>query len=291
MENIAIVSDSSSDIPKRIVEQHGILVVPFYVTLDSNVYYKENVEITNSEFYNRLATENVFPKTSLPSIADYLEVFRPRLEAGDDILCVCLASKFSGSYQSAVNAKKIADKEFPDRTIYIVDSANATAGQALLVLEAVYMREAGLSIHAIADKLEKLKVSGRVIFTVDTLEYLQKGGRISNVAAFAGSLLNIKPILYLSDGVLVPFAKARGRKKAVAELIEAVVKEVSGDLDSYRFAVLSSESPEECAQMTVTLSTHGIKTELPPSDVGVTVGAHAGPLAIGVAFMKRYDKE
>lgn len=287
--NFKIISDSSCDLPEAIVKEYGIDIIPYYVTLDSSVYYKENIDITNEEFYRRLTEEKAMPKTSLPSISDYLEVFKKYAGRGLDILCICLTSKFSGSYQSAVNAANMLKEDYPDIKAIVVDSFNATGGQGLIVSEAFYMKKAGLSIEEVADKINKLKLDAKIIFTVNSLEYLRRGGRLGLVSSLAGDLLNIKPIIYLKDAELKPHSKIRGRKKAIKNVIEILVEEIAANPEDYRFAFITADCHDEAKRLAdVLFERHGIMSQLPLMNVGVTIGAHTGPSAIGVAFIKKY---
>lgn len=288
MPNYKILSDSSCDLPEKLKEEYDIELIPYYVSFDGHNYYKENIDITVNEFYNKLKKNNLSPKTSLPSINDYAEVFKKYLEIGQDILCFCLTSKFSGSYQSAVNASHILKEEYPDRKILIIDSMQATAGQGIVVLEALSMQKAGYTIEQTAEKINELKKTAKIIFTVDSLSYLQKGGRIGKVSAIAGSLLNIKPIIYLKDGELIPYSKIRGRKKALNEVINIAINNTKSDINSYRFCILHAACIEDAEFLKETLyNEYGINIDIPLFDVGVTIGSHIGPTATGIVFIKK----
>jgi len=142
MNDYQIFSDSSCDVPVELLEKHNISLIPFYITFDQEKFYKENIEISNSEFYEVLSKEKVFPKTSLPSVADYMSAFKQALKEGKNVLCLCLTAKFSGSYQSAINAKNILEEKYPDSKIHIVDSIQATAGQGITLIQLALMKEA-----------------------------------------------------------------------------------------------------------------------------------------------------
>lgn len=289
MSTFKIFSDSSCDLPDELIAQYEIGIVPFYVSFDDINYLKEKIDITNDEFYKRLADPKNFPKTSLPAIIDYADAFRPYLQAGEDIVCFCLTSKFSGSYQSAYNAGNILSSEFPERKIIIIDSKQATASQGLLVLECAYMREAGYSIEQLEPMLHKLADSAGVVFAVDDLMHLQRGGRIGKASAFAGSLLNIKPVIKLSEGELVPISKVRGRKRALIEVINNFIS-IIDDSNNYRVALLKYGYPEDAVYLQTSLKeNHNIDINLPAFDIGVTIGTHIGPTATGIAYIKKYN--
>ncbi len=290
MNSFKIISDSSCDLDKQYLEKHDISLVPFKVSFDGKTYFRENIDITINEFYTTLERENVYPKTSLPSIQEYIDAFKPYLEQGQDILCFCLTSKFSGSYQSAVNAKAMLDEEQYSGRLIIIDSYNVTIGQGLIILEAAKMREAGYTMDQCAEAIEKLKHTVKITFTVNSLEYLKKGGRIGAVSALAGALLNIKPLAQMVNGELKPHSKIRGRNKAINEVVKIFMGEIGKDVDKYEFAILNSHCMEEANALKQQLeSEHGIKITLPISNVGVTIGCHIGPSALGIAAIRRFD--
>jgi DegV family protein with EDD domain len=291
MRSVKIVSDSCCDLSEALADKYGISIVPFLVSFDGSTYYKENIEITNKEFYKVLRTENVYPKTSLPTIETYAEEFKKHTDAGHDVLCFNLTSKFSGSHQSAVNAAELVNDELGEVRVYVIDTIVATVAQGAVAIEAAKMRDAGLSAAEIYEKVNVLKESCILYITVDSLAYLQKGGRIGKASALAGSLLNIKPVIVLRNGELAPIAKVRGRKKALNELAGNVVKDVGGRLDDYEFFAVQADVPEEIGEYVLMCEReYGIKLSLPLAEVGVTIGAHVGPAAVGIGYVKRFSK-
>jgi len=285
MHSFAIVSDSACDIPPALTAERQITLVPFYSTFDGEHYQKEGVELSLATFYHTLRTQKVYPKTSLPSIQDYVDACKPILEQGQDILCFCLAQKFSGSYQSAVNAAAILREDFPGRKMIVMDSMQVSAGQGFIVLEAARQRDNGASLEDTVSAIEAWKESVRIIATVDSLEYLQRGGRIGKVSSLAGSILNIKPLFLVQDGELSPYGKVRGRKKAIQEMISYVLKAVGDQKDSYLYCVIHSDCPDDGNALVRELAgNYGINVALPLIDIGVTVGVHIGPTALGIAY-------
>ena len=290
MANFIVLSDTSCDLPESLKQEYNIETIPFYVSFDKENYLKENIDININDFYEKIISEKTIPKTSLPSMEDYCNHFKPYLDKGLDILCFCLCSDLSGSYQSAVNAANILAEEYPDRKILIIDSRKATVAQGLLVIEASKMEKAGFSIEETYEKMEQLKKEGIIVFTIDTLEYLQKGGRIGKASALAGSLLNIKPILLLNDGVLEPHSKVRGRKKSLSDILKIFNEYVKDDLDKYQIAIAHAHCKDEAIELEKALNEkYNIKLNYPIFDIGVTIGAHTGPTAIGVGFIKKYN--
>lgn len=293
MKDFQIFSDSSCDIPIELVNQYNIRIIPFYVTFDQENYFKEHEEIGNEVFYKKLAT-HVFPKTSLPSVQDYMNAFQEAIEAGKDVLCFCLTAKFSGSYQSAVNAKAMLEEDYPDAKIVVVDSIQATAGQGIVVLQAAYMKEAGYSIEQVVEKIEEIKSTARIMFTVDSLEYLQKGGRIGKVTSLAGTMLNLKPMIVLKEAELMPYSNVRGRKKALDKtlaMVEEYFTENNESYDDYDFAMANATTLEETKMVQEKVEALiGRKLDYPIFQIGVTIGTYTGPGALGICFIKKFDK-
>ena len=268
-------------------------MIPYYITFDKETYYKEHEEISNEEFYKKLATK-VFPKTSLPSVQDYMNAFREAIEAGQDVLCFCLTSKFSGSYQSAVNAKSILEEDYPDAKIVVVDSIQATAGEGLIVLQAARMKEAGFGMDELVEKIESIKSTARIMFTVDSLEYLQKGGRIGKVTSLAGTMLNLKPMIVLKEAELMPYSNVRGRKKALEKtlaMVEEYFEENNESYDDYDFCMANATTMEETMMVQEKVEELiGRKLDYPIFQIGVTIGTYTGPGALGICFVKKFDR-
>ena len=290
MSNFIILSDSSCDLPENSRQQFNIDVVPFYISFDKENYLKENIDIKIYDFYEKIVSEKIIPKTSLPSMEDYCEYFKKHLDNGLDILCFTICSELSGSYQSAINAANIMLEDYPERKILVIDSRKATVAQGLLVIEASKMQKAGFSIEETFEKMEQLKHEGIIVFTIDTLEYLQKGGRIGKASALAGSLLNIKPILLLDNGILEPHSKVRGRKKSLSETLKIFNEYIEDDINKYEIAIAHAHCKDEAIELEKNLNEkYNIKLSYPIFDIGVTVGAHTGATAIGVGFIKKFD--
>ena len=200
-EAFHIISDGSCDLPQELAEEKNITVVPFYVSFDDEHYYKENVEIGIRDFYQQMVDKKgVYPKSSMPSTQDYIDVFMPYAEQGMPVICICITTKFSGSMQSAVNARNAVLEEYPEARITVIDSCVNTVLQGLFVLEAAALRDSGMGCEEAAARLEEIKGSGRIFFTVGDMEYLKHGGRIGKVASVAGSVLGIRPVITLREG-------------------------------------------------------------------------------------------
>ena len=293
MHDYHIFSDSSCDTPEELLRMHNITLVPFYVTFDQENYFKENIEITNQKFYDVLMNQKVFPKTSLPSVQDYINHFEPVILDNKDILCLCLTQKFSGSYQSAVNAKLILEEKYPDAKIHVIDSIQATAGQGILLIQAAYMKEAGFTLEEAVACINDIKPTARIMFTVDTLEYLAKGGRIGKVASLAGTMLNLKPMIQLKDAELIPYSNVRGRKKALQKTLDMTAEyfnETGEKYEDYDFCLANATTLEDTAFVQSQLEELiGRKLTYPVFQIGVTIGTNTGPGAVGICFIKKFN--
>jgi len=216
-----IITDGSCDLGQEIPRQAGITVVPFYVTFDGQNYRKEIEEISVREFYQLMVDHpNQFPKSSLPSVQDYVDAFTPFLKEGKDVICLCITIKFSGSYNSAKTAAELLEEEYPNQRIAVIDTTVDTVLQGILVLEVLRMQQAGFSFEETLEGIERIKPTGRIIFTVGNYEYLIHGGRIGKVMGTAASTLGIRPLIMLREGEIFPIGIARNRKKSMKRLIE-----------------------------------------------------------------------
>lgn len=294
MKDYQIFSDSSCDLPSDLLNKHAIRLIPFYVSFDQDTYYKEHIDISIEEFYEKLSGKNVYSTTSMPTVQDYISSFKKALSDGLDVLCLCLTHKFSGSYQSAMNAKSILEEQYPDSTIEVIDSIQATAGQGLLLLQTAYMKEAGYSLEEVTEIINKLKYTARIMFTVDTLDYLAKGRRIGKVVSLAGTMLDIKPLIQLKDAELIPYSQVRGRKKSLEKIFE-MTKEyfiTSGENpQDYDFCIVNATTTEDALLLQDKLEDFlGSKLTYPIFQIGVTIGTYCGPGSIGICFVKKYNR-
>lgn len=293
MKAFQIFSDSSCDLPDSLLKEHQIKLIPFYVSFDQETYLKENIEISKDDFYETITSKHIFATTSLPSVQDYIGEFKPVLKEGLDIICLCLTHKFSGSYQSAVNAKRILEEQFPTANIIIIDSIQATAGQGMLLLQMAFMREAGFPIEVINERINLIKAKTRIMFTVDSLEYLSKGKRMGKVVALAGNMLDLKPLIQLKEAELIPYSNVRGRKKSLDKLFEMVEEhfnETGERTADYDFCIANATTMEDALILQDRLEQFiGRKILYPVFQIGVTIGTYTGPGAIGICLAKKYD--
>ena len=295
-----IISDSSCDLGRERLDRLGIGMVSYYVGFEDEPYYREERDIPTHQFYQMMADRpGVFPKTSMPTVEDSLDAFRPLAAQGKPILCICLNAVFSGSCQSALNAAAELREELPGAQIQVVDSTLATVLQGMFVEEAAALRDAGCTLEETVDALKPLPATGRIFFTTSDLDYLRHGGRIGRAAAATGALLKVKPLIGYKDAGLVSDGIAQGRKKSlvrVRELFFRHLKQQEIDLDRYRLATGFGLDREEHAAFAQTIYDGLLELGydrpevLHPYQIGVTIGVHTGPTPIGVGLIRRADK-
>ena len=298
--NFGIVSDSSCDLPESYVQTEQVEIVSFYLSFDGEEYYREGKEISRPEFYQRMAENpDCFPKTSMPSIQDYVGAFLSFVKKGLPVLCICLSRKLSGSLQAAVNAKQVVEEQFQGARIEVVDSCLATALQGMLVKNAVEMRNAGKTLDEAAEALRSLRQSGHIFFTTDDLKYLEHGGRIGKVASVAGSVLKIKPLIQFYDGELGSAELCRGRKKSLQKIIdkmESYIQDLKIEPEDY-FLVTGvglwvPEYDEFKMRLRERLGTSGFRVrEWEDIQIGATIGVHTGPYPLGAGLLRQWKKE
>lgn len=289
-----IISDGSCDLPPELARQKNIHVVPFYVSFDGVHYKKEVEEVNIREFYQEMIDHpGIYPKSSLPSVQDYINAFTPYVNQGIPILCICISTKFSGSWESAKSAADILSETYPDCQIHVTDAAMNTVLQGLLVLEAAAFRDSGASYEECIACVERIKETGRIFFTIGSMDYLRKGGRIGRLAGLAADTLGIKPLILLKEGDIFPVGITRSRKKA-KEKLAAQVRDYFSSLQEspadYSIAVGYGYDYEEavgfCEQVLSALACPDV-TRIPIYQIGATIGVHTGPHPIGVGIVKR----
>ncbi len=277
--SIHIITDSSSDIKNS--EYKNLTVLPMTITFGDN-QYKDGVTLDHKQFYEKLIESDVLPVTSQIPPFDFEEAIKEIVSNGDTVIIITLSSKLSGTWQSA----SIAAKNFPD-SVYVVDSENITVGEHILVDYAFRLIDKGMEAANIVEELNFIKKKIHLVALLDTLEYLKKGGRISKTAALAGNILSIKPVIAITDGEVSILGKARGSKQA-NNLIAEEIKS-SGGIDFTKpyflgYTGLSTALIEKYIEDNSVLW-KGKTEKLPIGSVGGTIGTHAGPGAIAVAWV------
>ena len=278
---IRIITDSASDL--RPPHRPEVTVLPMTITFGSEQFL-DGIELSHRQFYEKLIEGEDLPTTSQISPAQFEEAFRAAVEAGEDVVAVVLSAKLSGTCQSAC----IAAEDFPGR-VFVVDSANATIGERILVERAVELMDAGLEAAAIAAQLEEEKGDIRLVALLDTLEYLKRGGRVSASTALVGGLLAIKPVVAVLNGEVAMLGKARGSKNGNNLLVQEIQK--TGGVDFGRPYLLGWAGLDDSLLQKYIADSAALWTghvdELPLGTVGGTIGTHVGPGAIAVAFFQK----
>lgn len=295
-ETFHIISDGSCDLPTALTQEKNITVVPFYVSFDEEQYYKENVDIAIRDFYQMMVDKKgVYPKSSMPSIRDYEEAFRPFAKSSTPVICICITTKFSGSMQSALNAKELILEKYPQAEITVIDATVNTVLQGQYVLEAVSLRDHGVSYQDTIARLEAIKSTGRIFFTVGNMEYLRHGGRIGKVAAIAGGALDIRPVITLKQGEIFPSGLDRGRKRTLKKVMALLLEYLQDSplsIDCYSLAVGYGYDKEEGIafrdQALSILREKGYDIDdIPVYQIGATIGVHTGPYPLGFGIIER----
>ncbi len=274
---IRIVTDSTCDLPPELAQQLGIEVVPCNVHFGTEVY-RDGLELTTDEFFRRLATSKRLPTTSQPSVGVLLEAYRRAADGDTDVVSIHVSERLSGTLESARLAR--ASHPTPGR-IHIVDSKQASIGLGLVVLEAAELARAGAPVAAVVAAAEEAAARTRIFAVLDTLEYLQRGGRIGRVQAFLGSVLKVKPMITIEGGEAHPLERPRNTAKAVERLLARVA--ALGALR--RLGVIHSTVPEVADALAQRLAPVVASGRLVRGRFGPVLGVHVGPGAFGVAVL------
>ena len=278
------MTDSDSDLPFHLKEKYDIPVVYMPYALNGKEYFDDLGQMLDHKSYYNMMREGAVPVTSALNEAAYLDYFGPILKE-KDLLFVAFSSKLSCTLQAVYSAREKLLKKYPDRRFFVVDTLRISGPMTLLVLKAHEMYRAGEPIEKVADWLEKNKLRAQAFFIVDDLKYLKRGGRISATAATVGTMLDLKPIISEApDGTLTANDKIRGRKKAIAFIVDKMM-EFAPDPKESPIIVLNADSPEDAARTKAL-----VEQKLPGADVmienvGPVIGAHSGPGTIAVCFI------
>lgn len=278
MQTVFLVTDSTADLPKEIASGLGITVVPLKVIFGSGEAYQDGVEIEAAEFYRRQVEKNEYSSTSQPTPAEFAEVYSRLAADGRSIISIHLSANLSGTVQSA----HMAAAMLPEADIKVVDSRLASMGFGLIVMEAAQAAREGKSKAEIMSLVTYMVENTQVFFFVGTLEYLVRGGRIGKAQAFLGSLLNIRPILYLKEGIVQPFEKVRGKARALERLVQAVEEKFGNR--ALLCSLVHSIDPEGLEQLRLKAKEKlNIANEpIVASELGAVIGTHTGPGVVGI---------
>ena len=273
---VRIVTDSTADLNKEQQQAAGITVVPLNVHFGDEVF-RDHVDLTTDEFFRRLKASPQLPRTSQPAVGVFEEVYRSLRQNGDEIVSVHLSGKVSGTYNSALMASKGVD----ETAIEVVDSLSTSMALGFMALEGAKLARAGKDRATIAEHLRALVPKARVICVVDTLTYLERGGRIGKARALLGSLLNVKPILQLKEGEVVPIGRARGRPQALTRLVELLER----DGHVTQLAVMHGAAPADADHLRERVAANYPGLDILLTEIGAVLGTHTGPGVIGFTYL------
>ena len=280
MSQVAIVTDSTTYFPKEYIEKYNLSIAPQILIWD-NKTYRDGIDIQPEEFYQKLKTATVMPTTSQATIPAFIEIYDDLLSKGNDkILTITLSSHLSGTMDSAIQARQ----NFPGAAIEIVDSKTTAMAMGYQVLAVARLAMEGASLAECVALAEKAREYTGVIFAVDTLEFLYRGGRIGGGSRFLGSVLNIKPILEVTGGKIEAVENSRTRKKSLQRLVEIIV-ERTANRQPVRLATLHANAEADAQEILDLASKQLNVVESIFSEVSPVIGTHAGPGTVGLAYM------
>ena len=280
MSKVTVVTDSTAYIPDELVEKHGIVVAP-QVLIWGEETFQDGVDISPTEFYIRLATASIMPTTSQVAVPTFREIFEKLHQEGKEILAILISDQLSKS----VNSAELARQMVPNAKIEIVNSKTVAMELGFHVLAAARAAESGASLAECRAVAEGAQKRTGVLFVVDTLEFLHRGGRIGGASRLLGTALQLKPLLEVRDGRVEPIEKIRTKRKAHRQLVEMVVERVNGREGDVRLATLHANALEDAKDLMEKLNQKLSPVESIYSEVSPVVGTHCGPGTVGIAYM------
>ncbi|SHK21435.1 EDD domain protein, DegV family [Anaerobranca californiensis DSM 14826] len=271
---IKFVVDSTCDVPKELVEKYNIAVVPLTVQWMGETF-RDGVDMTSDEFYDKLVKVDDHPKTSQPPVGEFYEVYKRALEEGyEKIISIHITSGFSGTCQSAETAAEMVERD----KVEIIDSKSACMGAGWLVIKGIEAMEKGLDFSGIIAEIKKAIETTRVVIYLDTLEYAIRGGRISKLKGIVGSLLNVKPVIYFEDGMVKEYTKSRGKNKAIESFIDAFEKLFGVDQNKpIRIALAYGTDKEYAQEVLEKLKEKYNVQQGYIFQTGIAIAVHGGP--------------
>jgi DegV family protein with EDD domain len=277
--SVAIVGDSSADIPKDICEKYGISIAALYVIFGNETYRDDGSQLTLKAFYDKIRKSPAMPTTSQPTPGDFLKIYKELLKTHDSIINILISNKMSGTIASA----ELAAKELPDADITIIDSEKVHMPCGFIVIKAAEMALKGATKKEILSKIEELKEKVTVLFIPSTLEYLKKGGRIGRAKALLASLLELKPILTLHDGEVSPYKNTRRWEQGKQEIINLMESMIKNTKNLHIF-VGDSDMKTEGDEFASKIKNKFNPKELLRGEIGCIVGSHIGPGTLAATF-------
>jgi DegV family protein with EDD domain len=283
-QKYVFMTDSDSDLPFHLKQQYDIPVVYMPYALNGQEYYDDLGQTLDHKSYFDLMRQGAVPVTSALNEANYLEAFDPILKE-KDLLFVAFSSKLSSTIQGVYSAREKLLKKYPERKFIVVDTLSISGPQTLLVLKAHAMYREGRPMEEVARWLEDNKLRAQAYFTVDNLKYLQRGGRISAVAATVGTMLDLKPVIMeASDGTLQACEKVHGRKKALATIVDKMMQGKPDPAES-PILILNADAPEDADRCKTLVEQKLPGAEIMIEHVGPVIGAHCGPGTVALCFI------
>lgn len=285
MREFIITTDSNSDMDPAYLTEHEVGVMPHYYTVEEEVYGGDK-ELSNHEFYDAMrAGKKTTTMASNPAVI--LEKFEAYAKQGKDILHISFSSELSCAYNNIVNCANEIMESYPEMKIIVIDTLSASLGEGIMIRKAVDMKKEGKSLEETADWIRENCPYLNVQFTVDNLDYLYRGGRLSKSSALLGTVINIKPILYVNkEGKLVALSKVRGRKKSLTTLVDNMEERLGEFRDKQIFVGVVHGDCEEDAKYIANMITERFGyTDIVIRPIGPSIGAHSGPGTIGIVFM------
>lgn len=273
---VRIVTDSTSDLPPALAEELGVTIVPANVVIN-DVNYRDGIDMTPDEFYNRLVTGPALPTTSQPSVGTFQAAYQELLGQGDELVSVHVSAKLSGTVNSAEQARASLGDSPP---IDVIDSQAASIALALAVIGAAELAQQSASRQEVVDRVRQDLSRTSAVFALDTLEYLQKGGRVGKAQAFVGSLLSVKPILTLVDGEVHPLERPRNHQRAMRRLVDLTREKGP----AARLGVIYSTDAEWAAEIAESLGDLLPREQIVTARFGPALGTYVGPRSVGVAI-------
>ena len=281
---VKILADSACDLPKSFYEEHNVTLIPLNVHINGEEY--EDVKTIDPKTVYDAIRSGIVPKTSQASPLLFEEIFTAMAENNEDGIYIAFSSELSGTYSTAVMILDQVKEKYPNFNLTIIDTKCASLGQGLIVMEAARLAAANVPKEEIVKDVKFRSVHMEHLFTVEDLDYLAKGGRVSKASAFLGGLLNIKPILNVENGKLVPIEKIRGRKKVFRRIIE-LMKERGSDLEQQVVGISHADDMETALKVKAMIEEEFHPKDVYISSIGSTVGAHTGAGTISIFFLNQ----
>jgi DegV family protein with EDD domain len=274
---VAVVTDSTATVPPQLAERLGIHVVPVLLIFGSQSF-RDGVDITPSEVYARLRAGDSIPTSAAPSVGDFVRTFAAAGQDAGGVLSIHMSPQLSATYNVALTATGLLDHV----PVQVFNCNSAAMGQGFVVLEAARAAAAGASLDEVAQRAQEVAARVNLLFTLDTFKYLRRGGRIGGAAALAGTLLQIRPVLCIADGVVGEFARTRTKARALRVVLDHMAGEVAGR--PLHAAVVHADVPDEAESLRQVVAASFECAELLVSEFTPVMGAHTGPGLLGIAY-------